>query len=76
MVQERWQSDRDSGLGQPDARLTPRPVYLAQGRDDKTQQAAYRDLFRAQVDRAAIDNIQLARDQSQPLGQFTISGAD
>ena len=64
----RWTSYRSNGLGQLDARLTPHPVYLALGRDDKTRHAAYRDLFRTQLDRAAIDDIRLALNQSQPLG--------
>lgn len=64
----RWTSYRANGLGQADAHLTPHPVYLALGRDDTTRQAAYRDLFRAQLDRAAIDDIRLALNQSQPLG--------
>lgn len=64
----RWTSYRANGLGQADARLMPHPVYLALGRDDKTRQVAYRELFRAQLDRAAIDDIRLALNQSQPLG--------
>ena len=64
----RWTSYRANGLGQPDARLTPHPLYRALGREDKDRQAAYRALFRAQLDRAAIDDIRLALNQSQPLG--------
>lgn len=64
----RWTSYRANGLGQMDARLSPHPLYLALGREDKDRQAAYRALFRAQIDRAAIDDIRLALNQSQPLG--------
>jgi putative transposase len=64
----RWTSYRAHGLGQPDARLTPHALYQALGRNDKERQANYRDLFRAQLDRAAIDDIRLALNQSQPLG--------
>jgi len=64
----RWTSYRANGLGQPDARLSPHPLYRALGRDDKERQAAYRALFRAHLDRAAIDDIRLALNQSQPLG--------
>ena len=64
----RWTSYRANGLGQADAHLTPHPLYLALGNTDKARQAAYRDLFRAQLDRAAIDDIRLALNQSQPLG--------
>ena len=64
----RWTSYRANALGQPDARLTPHAVYLALGRGDKERQAAYRALFRTQLDRAAIDDIRMALNQSQPLG--------
>ena len=64
----RWTSYRANALGQPDARLTPHPVYRALGRSDSARQAAYRALFRAQLERAAIDDIRLALNQSQPLG--------
>ena len=64
----RWTSYRANGLGQADARLTPHPLYLALGRSDKERQSAYRALFRAQLGRAAIDDIRLALNQNQPLG--------
>ena len=64
----RWTSYRANALGQPDARLTPHPLYLSLGRSDKHRQAAYRALFRAHLDRAALDDIRLALHQSQPLG--------
>lgn len=64
----RWTSFRSNGLGQPDIRLTPHPVYCALGGEEKERQAAYRDLFRAHLDRAAIDDIRLALNQSQPIG--------
>ena len=64
----RWTSYRANALGQPDARLTPHAVFRALGRSDKERQAAYRALFRAHLDSAAIDDIRLALNQSQPLG--------
>ena len=64
----RWTSYRRNALGQPDPRLTAHPLYLSMGRNDKDRQAAYRALFRAQLDHAAIDDIRLALHQSQPLG--------
>ena len=50
------------------ASLTPHPLYLAIDRDDAERQAAYRELFRAQLDSKAIDDIRLALNQNQPLG--------
>jgi len=67
-VHYRWTSYRANGLGQPDMLLSPHPLYRALGRDDKERQEAYRALFRAHLDRAAIDDIRLALNQSQPLG--------
>ena len=64
----RWTSYRHNALGQASPVLTPHPLYLAAGRSDAERQAAYRDLFRAQLDKAAIDDIRLALNQSQPLG--------
>jgi putative transposase len=64
----RWTSYRANALGQANAHLTLHPVYLALGRGGKERQAAYRALFRTQLDCAAIDDIRLAVNQSQPLG--------
>jgi len=64
----RWTSYRANALGQPDSRVTPHALYRSLGRSDKERQAAYRALFRAELDRAAIDDIRLALNQSQPLG--------
>lgn len=64
----RWTSYRHNALGQPNIYLTPHSLYLAIGRSDVERQAAYRDLFRAQLDGKAIDDIRLALNQNQPLG--------
>jgi len=64
----RWTSYRANGLGHPNARLTPHPLYRALGGDDKERQSAYRALFRALPDLAAINDIRLALHQSQPVG--------
>jgi putative transposase len=64
----RWTSYRANGLGRPGARLSPHSLYRALERDDKERQAVYRALFGAHLDRTAIDDIRLALNQSQPLG--------
>jgi putative transposase len=64
----RWSSYRANALGQEDPRVTPHAIYLAQGAGNKARQAAYRALFRPQMDRAAIEDIRLALNQNQPLG--------
>lgn len=48
--------------------LTPHPLNQAIGQVDTERQAAYRDLFRAQLDSKAIDDIRLTLNQNQPLG--------
>ncbi len=64
----RWSSYRANALGQTDSLLTPHSLYLAIGQTDKARQANYRALFRAHLDSAAIDDIRLALNQNQPLG--------
>jgi putative transposase len=64
----RWTSYRANGLGQRDARLTPHPLYLALGHEDRDRQSAYRSLFRADLDGVAIADIRLALNQGQPVG--------
>jgi hypothetical protein len=47
-------------LGQANPYLSPHSLYLVLGKDDKTRQAAYRSLFRAELDNEAINDIRLA----------------
>ena len=64
----RWSSYRHNGLGQADSRLSPHALYRGLGRSDQERQAHYRALFRTELDRAAIDDIRLAINQNQPMG--------
>ncbi|MDD5330927.1 MAG: transposase [Sulfuricella sp.] len=64
----RWSSYRHNGLGQPDPRITEHPLYRSLGLDDESRRAAYRALFRSQLDDEAIGDIRLAIAQGQPLG--------
>jgi putative transposase len=64
----RWTSYRANALGQMDPRLTPHPLYRALGQTGSDRRAAYRALFRPQLDRAAVDDIRLALNQGQPHG--------
>lgn len=71
----RWSSYRGNGLGAGDPvaglsqpLITPHPLYLGLGADAESRQAAYRELFRSELDREAISHIRLALNQSQPLG--------
>lgn len=64
----RWTSYRHNGLGQANPLLTPHALYRRLGRDEDERRAAYRAAFRPQLDRAAMDDIRLALNQNQPLG--------
>ena len=66
--QYRWSSYRHNGLGQADPRVTPHPVFLAFDRNGAERQAAYRALFRSELDEEALADIRLALSQGQPLG--------
>lgn len=66
--QYRWSSYRHNGLGQPDPRITPHPLYLAIYRKDADRETAYRALFRSELDEEALSDIRLALSQGQPLG--------
>lgn len=61
-------SYRANALGQADRRLKPHAVYRSLGQHDQEKQAAYQDLFRAELERPAIKDIRLALNQHQPLG--------
>ena len=64
-----WSSYRQNGLGMPSEHLQAHPVYLAINQDPESRRAAYRALFRPDLDDEAADDIRLAIAQSQPLGE-------
>lgn len=63
-----WSSYRHHALGQTDQRLNQHPLYLALGLDEDTRRSAYRDLFRCELDDAALTDLRVALMQGQPLG--------
>lgn len=65
----RWTSYGINALGQASGLVTPHALYRALGATDDERLSVYRALFRAQLDKAAIDEIRLALNQSQPLGE-------
>ena len=67
-VHYQWSSYRRNALGHANAYLTPHPLYLALGSDNEARQAAYRSLFRTELNDEAVSDIRLALNQSQPLG--------
>jgi putative transposase len=48
--------------------ITPHPLYLALGKDDTSRQAAYRELFRYQLDVGMVDEIRKATNGNYALG--------
>ena len=64
----RWTSYRRNGLGQADSCITAHPIYDTLGPGKKSRQSAYRALFRVALESDTIDNIRLALNQNQPLG--------
>jgi putative transposase len=71
----RWSSYRRNGLGQADTRITTHSLYTALGADEADRRAAYRALFRSELDNEAIADIRLALLQGQPLGSDRFSEA-
>ncbi|MEO6023712.1 MAG: hypothetical protein ABIP64_11460 [Burkholderiales bacterium] len=61
-------SYRAHALGQANPYLTLHPIYVALGVKDKQRQTVYRALFRTPMDKDAIDDLRLALNQNQPLG--------
>ena len=66
--QYRWSSYRANGLGQVDPRLTPHECYQSLGGGAGERQAAYRALFRPELEAEAVDDIRKALRLGMPLG--------
>jgi putative transposase len=64
----RWSSYRANGLAQPEARLTPHPLYLGLDADAAQRRHAYRALFRPQLDAEAASEVREALKLGMPLG--------
>jgi putative transposase len=64
----RWTSYRHNALGAADSHLAPHALYTGLGPSPKARQAAYRALFRKPLEPAVIDDLRLALNQNQPIG--------
>lgn len=64
----RWSSYRANGLGLPDARLTPHSLYLGLDVEPASRYAAYRALFRPQLDADAASEVREALKLGMLLG--------
>ena len=67
-AQYRWSSYRHHAFGEADPNLTPHPLYTALGADEAQRRAAYRDLFTAVLEDAPINDLRMALNQNQPIG--------
>ena len=68
-----WSSYRHNALDQANNVITPHTLYQSLGLNPERRQAAYRNLFRSELDEDAIKDIRLALTQSQPLGSKNFS---
>jgi putative transposase len=64
----RWSSYRGNAQGEPDALLKPHSLYLALGQDETRRAAAYRGLFRYQLEPGLVDEIRRATNGNYALG--------
>ena len=64
----RWTSYRANALGEAQSWLTPHPLYASLGNDELSRLAAYRTLFDQVMPQEIVDDIRLALNQTQPLG--------
>ncbi len=64
----RWSSYRANAQGEADALLKPHPLYEALGCDVASRQAAYRELFRYELEPGLVDEIRRATNGNYALG--------
>lgn len=63
-----WSSYRANAQGDASGLLTPHSLYRRLGKTDTERQAAYRQLFRAQLSKADVDAIREATNKAWALG--------
>ncbi|BAO30884.1 transposase [Sulfuritalea hydrogenivorans] len=64
----RWSSYRANGQGQDNAVIRPHALYVALGLDVVSRQAAYRELFRYELEPGLVDQIRRATNGNFALG--------
>lgn len=64
----RWSSYGANAQGQGDVLLRPHALYLGLGANPEVRQAAYRELFRFQLDPGVVDEIRQATNGNYALG--------
>ena len=64
----RWSSYRANAQGEANALIQPHALYAALGNNAASQQAAYRELFRYELDPGLVDDIRQATNGNFALG--------
>ena len=64
----RWSSYRANAQGEENPLLTPHETFLALGGDAESRQAAYRELFRHELEPGMVDRIRAATNGNFALG--------
>jgi putative transposase len=64
----RWSSYRANAQGEPDPLIQPHDLYFALGPDPQTRQAAYREIFRYELEPGIVDHIRQATNGNYALG--------
>ncbi len=64
----RWSSYRTNAQGETSPFIKPHPLYTALARNLETRQAAYRELFRYQLDPGLVDQLRSATNGNYALG--------
>lgn len=67
-AQYRWSSYRTNAQGEPSELLAPHPLFLALGLADDARHAAYRELFRHELEPGMVDQIRHATNGNFALG--------
>jgi putative transposase len=69
----RWSSYRANAQGEADGLVRPHPLYAALGADATSRQAAYRELFRYELEPGLVDEIRRATNGNFALGDARFS---
>ena len=69
----RWSSYRANAQGEPDALVQAHPIYAALELDAQSRQAAYRELFRYELDPGQVDEIRQATNGNYALGNSSFA---
>jgi putative transposase len=67
-----WSSYRANGLGHEDTLITPHPIYICMGDDERTRQSGYRALFNEALSEEEIEQIRQASHGNRALGQVNL----